>query len=202
MDWRRQMEIVGWLALAVVSWGLKSWLDSKEKDRIAKIQKANNEHEQANIYDILNDVCVAKEASYYSWNISSTGFEKIYFFDAETPYFAILTDDMRYKLSLKDITSHEVEYTYHIQTKKGSSGVKRAIVGGILAGGVGAVVGGVTAGSDSESQKIIDSVSVKLEIDNLQFHTVYIPCISIEVARDVEGIIRVIKHKYENSKQQ
>ena len=57
MDWRRQMEIVGWLALAVVSWGLKSWLDSKEKDRIAKIQKANNEHEQANIYDILNDVC-------------------------------------------------------------------------------------------------------------------------------------------------
>ena len=73
------MEIVGWLALAVVSWGLKSWLDSKEKDRIAKIQKANNEHEQANIYDILNDVCVAKEASYYSWNISSTGFEKIYF---------------------------------------------------------------------------------------------------------------------------
>lgn len=100
---------------------------------------------------------------------------------------------MRYKLSLKDITSHEVEYTYHIQTKKGSSGVKRAIVGGILAGGVGAVVGGVTAGSDSESQKIIDSVSVKLEIDNLQFHTVYIPCISIEVARDVEGIIRVIR---------
>lgn len=51
------MEIVGWLALAVVSWVLKSWLDSKEKDRIAKIQKANNEHEQANIYDILNDVC-------------------------------------------------------------------------------------------------------------------------------------------------
>ena len=57
-------------------------------------------------------------------------------------------------------------------------GLGRAVVGGILFGGVGAIVGGVTGGKKSKG--ICNSMKLKITLRNAHIDTVYIPFITTE----------------------
>lgn len=61
-------------------------------------------------------------------------------------------------------------------------GLGRAIVGGVLLGGVGAVVGGVTGGKKSKS--ICNSLKIKITINDINNPTVYIKFLSTATKKD------------------
>lgn len=61
-------------------------------------------------------------------------------------------------------------------------GLGSAIVGGVLLGGVGAVVGGVTGGKKSKT--IINSLKIKITVNDFQNPTVYIDLINTKTKSD------------------
>lgn len=61
-------------------------------------------------------------------------------------------------------------------------GLGRAVVGGVLFGGVGAVVGGVTGGKKTKG--VCNSLKIKLTIQNDYRQTAYIDFISAQTAKD------------------
>lgn len=63
-----------------------------------------------------------------------------------------------------------------------SGGLGSAIVGGLVAGGVGAVVGGIVA-EKTTSAKICDSLKLKLTLVNTYIDTLYIDFIKIETKK-------------------
>ena len=76
--------------------------------------------------------------------------------------------------NFEDIIDFELLENGETVTKT-KGGVRRAIVGGALLGGVGAVVGSVTA--KKESFDIVNSLKIKITLNNTNYPTVYIPLI-------------------------
>lgn len=69
----------------------------------------------------------------------------------------------------EDIVNYELLVD---ESSVASGGVGRAIAGGILFGGAGAIVGGVTG--KKRSKNVINSMKIKITVDNLQCPVVYI----------------------------
>jgi hypothetical protein len=65
-----------------------------------------------------------------------------------------------------DIVSGEVIEDGITVTKTESSGIGRAVVGGVLFGGAGAIVGAVTAGRESVSSKKVTRISLRLMLQD------------------------------------
>ena len=92
--------------------------------------------------------------------------------------------------------------TFKTTTSSGSM-LGRAVVGGILTGGVGAIIGGVTAKKKTVavplgSDKTIHDFTVVININDLSSPIVYVRCGSDEMlANEVFGLINVIIHKKE-----
>ena len=61
-------------------------------------------------------------------------------------------------------------------------GLGRALAGGILFGGVGAIVGGVTGGKKSKS--VINSLRIKITVNDIQNPAIYINLISVKTKSD------------------
>lgn len=129
--------------------------------------------------------------------------QKIFFFDAPTPYFAILDDTKRFRLRLSDILEVNTYYDWVDTSKKKHDGIiKRAVVGGVLAGGIGAVIGGATAGSHIEHSGYVKDAWVDIKTQDLDYRrlTIHTGLDSLKTAEDIELIIRAIQNKYSASK--
>jgi hypothetical protein len=73
-----------------------------------------------------------------------------------------------YKIKIADISEVKVvvdSETVITTTKKGV--IKRAVVGGALLGGAGAVVGALTAGSTGQSKDLISNINIELSINSV-----------------------------------
>lgn len=81
--------------------------------------------------------------------------------------------------SFDDIVEYELLEDGDTITK---GGLGRALAGGILLGGVGAIVGGVTGGKKSKS--IINSLKIKITVNDFQNPTVYINFIKTKTKAD------------------
>lgn len=72
-----------------------------------------------------------------------------------------------HKIQISDISEIKIvidSETVTTTTKKGV--IKRAVVGGALLGGAGAVVGALTASSTGQSKDLISSISLELSLNN------------------------------------
>lgn len=86
-----------------------------------------------------------------------------------------------YKFS--DVVSFElIEDGETVTETKG--GLGRAIVGGALFGGVGAVVGGVTGKRKSETKTTVDKLQVKITVKSIKDPIIYIDLIKKEVKKE------------------
>lgn len=108
-------------------------------------------------------------------------------------------------LPMKDIISCTFNDNQHIEKGKVSyetktntgNMAKRAVVGGVLTGGVGAVIGGVTAKRDTivnqENDKIVHDYTVIININNLSDPIIRIP-LGKDGARvnEIVGLMNVI----------
>lgn len=88
------------------------------------------------------------------------------------------------------------DVSYETKTRMGNM-AKRAIVGGILTGGIGAVVGGATAKKDTimkqEDDEIIHDYTINININNLSEPIIRIPLgTDVEKANEVLGLMNVI----------
>ncbi|MBM7836341.1 DUF4428 domain-containing protein [Clostridium sardiniense] len=79
----------------------------------------------------------------------------------------------------KDIVNYELLVN---ESSVASGGVGRAIAGGVLFGATGAIVGGVTG--KKRSKNVIDSMKIKITVDDLQYPVVYINIISSSTKTD------------------
>lgn len=81
--------------------------------------------------------------------------------------------------SFDDIVEYELLEDGDTITK---GGLGRAVAGGILFGGVGAIVGGVTGGKKSKS--IVNSLKIKMTVNDFQKPAVYIDLIKTKTKAD------------------
>lgn len=73
-----------------------------------------------------------------------------------------------------------------------SGGLGRAVVGGALFGGVGAIVGAVTGGKTTK--KIVNSLSVNITLNNPYINSISIPCLSAGPCQTDSIVYRGDKH--------
>lgn len=79
-----------------------------------------------------------------------------------------------------DLIDYEIiennQTIYSSISSKGTAGIGRAVIGGILFGGVGAVVGASTAKSKiaTESSNIIESIKIKITINDMNIRNIII----------------------------
>lgn len=170
------------------------------QDRRIKKRKmdAFSKYEIINLRRILRDVDVPSGSRYFSWFINGKLDEKIFFFDAPTPYFEILDSKMMYRRILTDIMDVNIGYDWVDEsTKKHNGVVKRAVIGGVLAGGVGAIIGGVTANSQVEQKGYVRDAWVELLTNDIDFRRILIHTglNGLEEAKDRALIIRAIIDK-------
>lgn len=88
-----------------------------------------------------------------------------------------------------------------IQTKTNTGNMaKRAVVGGVLLGGAGALTGGVTAKKDSmlihEDDKVIHDYTVLVNIDSLSTPVIRLQCgTNGTLANDIIGLLNVVMNR-------
>lgn len=150
-----------------------------------------------NLEGIYEHACVPKDGTYYRWFFDDDTQKMVFFFDAKTPFFELLFPEYKYRLPLTSIIEAVSEYSYHIEGNTEHAGViKRAVIGGVLAGGVGAVIGGATADTNVNQQKIIDRCWVRIQTNEVEYRTLKIYTDTPEMADDVLAIIKAIISKY------
>ncbi|MEJ4051206.1 SHOCT domain-containing protein [Clostridioides difficile] len=104
---------------------------------------------------------------------------KLIEFDDDNKKFIVLNGFNREKVSLNvynysDVIEYELLENGETVTK---GGIGRALAGGVLFGGVGAVVGGVTA--KRKTKAFIDSLKIKITLNNLSNPSVYVNLIQL-----------------------
>lgn len=94
--------------------------------------------------------------------------------------------------SFDDIVEYELLEDGNTITK---GGLGRAVVGGVLFGGVGAIVGGVTGGKKSNS--VVNSLKIKITINDFQTPAIFINLITTKT----KSSSSVYKMAYEQAQQ-
>ena len=80
----------------------------------------------------------------------------------------------------KDVISvNLIEDSNIIYSKSAARTIGGGIIGGIIGGGAGAVIGGLSG--SSEGSKVIDSIKVKILLQNNQTSAIYIDCLNSSV---------------------
>lgn len=97
-------------------------------------------------------------------------------FDDNTKQILIKDKFENKLLEYKDIVEYELLEDGESITK---GGLGRAVVGGVLFGGVGAVVGGITG--KKKSKTVINSLKVKITINNISNPDVYINLVTSQL---------------------
>jgi hypothetical protein len=137
------------------------------------------------ISDIKNDIAKMNDRKEELSNFNTTKKIGTYIeFDEEQRLWLIPDGFMGKKknpriYSFDDIVEYELLEDGDTITK---GGLGRAVAGGVLFGGVGAIVGGVTGGKKSKS--IINSLKIKITICDFQNPTVYINLINTKTKAD------------------
>ena len=101
--------------------------------------------------------------------------------DDDNRLFEIGSDIFKYDNLLR----YELLEDGHSVTK---GGLGRAVTGGLLFGGVGAIVGGVTG--KRKTSDVCNSMSLRVSLKNAHVDTIYIPFISVEIKKQ-SAIYRV-----------
>jgi len=144
------------------------------------------------------------------------GFDKVFVSNDQADVYGINTDAMkiahsRMRSSKRD--EFEISNIINIEfiedsviVNSGSRSISGAIVGGVIAGGVGAIIGGL--GGENESKKNISSIKLKIYFNDTQrpvltmtfydgpklekYGPTYKKC--HEMAESCYGVIRALKH--------
>lgn len=175
-------------------------VDSDKKEKQAR-QKAASDLKnfiQVNVSKIVNWQKLPQDVSYWHWQ-TRNGEKTTIFFDYAFPYFAVLTQEKIHLIPLSAIVSVQIEAEYSTistTTRKGT--VKRAVVGGAIAGSTGAIIGGTTGDTVTQSNQILNIAWVKVHTTDLRHHTMMIPTDSMTIANNIEGIILALKTKNQN----
>ncbi len=147
----------------------------------------------------LREVGLPEDTSSFRFRIDDYSY--LCFFDSTIPYFLYAWADGYKKLPLNCIieTVSEARYTTD-RTVERKGTVKRALVGGALAGGVGAVIGGTTGDAViSEDVTLVDAW-MRIQTNEVQYRTFVIHEKSKTRADDDVAIVKAIKSKYGNTK--
>ncbi len=109
--------------------------------------------------------------------------------------FCIANKESVNLINVSDILEIEVETVGEdgkvISTHKNALG--RAVVGGVLGGGVGAILGAVTADIET-TQKL--KYTVTIHTKNIPHHTIHVKNLDFTKAQDLEGMLMAVKAKY------
>lgn len=174
---------------------MKSAAEAQRKLNAARQEKFTTNQ----LKNVLEAGGVPDSVEYYEWPANNKYREFVYFFKYATPKFVFLNTLSSYAIPLSAIVRVQIETTHTtVSTTTTQGGVKRAIIGGAIAGGAGAVVGGSTADTVTNSQDILTNVWVKINTTNLDFPVLKVFCDSIDTAESIEGTILALKSKYEN----
>ena len=161
------------------------------------------EYVSTNLQTVFKMGEVPDTVSYYEYSTNNNSREFLYFFDYATSKFVYMNPQHIYGIPLAAINRIQVETKYRtISNTTKQNGVKRAVVGGVLAGGVGAIVGGATANSVTDSQEILENVWVKINTTELNCPILKIFCDTIDTAETIEGTILALKAKNEKTSQE
>ncbi|WP_303839060.1 hypothetical protein [Selenomonas ruminantium] len=160
-----------------------------------KLQQVNNQTLQ-----FLSEMNLSPETNFFRFFVDSN-YSYLAFFDLEIPYFLYAHADGYKKLPLKCIieTVSEAKYVSN-KTIERQGTVKRAVIGGALAGGVGAIVGGTTGDSIvNEDVTLVDSW-MRIQTNEVQYRTFIVHTPNKETADDDVAIVKAIISKYGDSK--
>lgn len=124
--------------------------------------------------------------------------------DDNTNTFAVFKVLFSFKLmatfKYEDIISAEIRVGKQVTTTKKSISATGAIAGGVLGGGVGAVVGGIGLGK-SESKRSLSDISIHILLRNNEQVSVDVPCYSIKEAQADMDLISLVIDKADRESQ-
>lgn len=148
---------------------------------------------------ILRDFGLPEDTTFFRFFLDSD-FRQIAFLNRRIPYFFYIWENGYKKLPLKCIieTVSEAKYvTSKTAERKGT--VKRALVGGALAGGVGAIIGGTTGDTVINEDVTLVDAWMRIQTNEVEYRTFIVHASSKEEADDHVAIVKAIISKYANS---
>ena len=170
--------------------------NNSKQEKVARLKQVNNQ-----TYNFLSEMNLSPETEFYRFYIGGSK-SCLTFFDTNTPYFLYATESDYVKLPLSCIieTVSEAKYISN-KTIERQGTVKRAVIGGALAGGVGAIIGGTTGDSIvNEDVTLVDSW-MRIQTNEVKYRTFIIHTPNKEKADDDVAIVKAIISKYGNSKE-
>ena len=192
--------------LCIVSYINREEDKKKEQDRIEKAQKQKEQQEAERQFK--NDIeklskengAIIKQFDFGAKNIDGSIFvfaetRKIWIFGKVCNFNEIIGCNIK-----DDLQIEKSSVTYKTKTST-SSMLGRAIVGGVLTGGIGALVGGATARKKtvavpSGNDKTIHDFTVVINTNDLSCPVFYVKCGADELlANELHGIINAVISK-------
>jgi uncharacterized membrane protein len=164
------------------------WENKKKEVRVSTLKTKLNE---------LTDFKPSK-------NVSCFLNTYIFSIDEENEKIAFISLTDKKVISFSDIIGVElIEDGNTISKKSTSRTIGGAIVGGVLTGGVGAIIGGLSGGSTQKNK--VSSLSVKIHIRDLSNPSILIKCfdsrtMTTEAKASIETVGKMESYKYQLGK--
>ena len=136
------------------------------------------------------------------WGLMDNNNRCLLFMNHSVPCFGVIDfNNLSLNIvNLKDISSIIIQKEYDsYSVSEKESVVKRAIIGGVIAGGAGAIIGGTTGDTKTTSSQYVSEVRLQIHTNNMKFHTFIVICSTEQDAVDLEGIILALKNNNENT---
>lgn len=194
--------ILGFVIMMIGGFAMES-IDKQQAEIEEKLkQEAENKLQQVNnqTQQFLSEMNLTPETNFYRFFVDDN-YSYLAFFDLDIPYFLYAHADGYKKLPLKCIIEAVSEAKYiSNKTIERHGTVKRTLIGGALAGGVGAIVGGTTGDSTiNEDVTLVDSW-MRIQTNEVEYRTFIIHTPNKETADDDVAIVKAIISKYGDSK--
>ncbi len=173
---------------------VKFELNDKQKMRIANALEQDRQQVRNQFVEMIGGV--EQDSVCYSLPCEG-GFSTLYFLDYNTPFFGYWDYDIQkvYRLPLSDITDVVVSEGQTTSQTVTRGGIKRAVIGGAIAGGAGAIVGANTARRESIQTSHPLVIVYTHDIEHSAF---VIPATDMTNAIQYQSKIIAIKNKYQN----
>lgn len=152
------------------------------------IFKGNEANKQVQSLAVQSDNLVktiegfrASSATKFVTGIELAGFIYV---DQTSKRLCVVSKNLTYKLfKPKDIIDVSIaENNSVIEETKITNQIGRAVVGGVLLGGVGAIIGGLT--SNKSNSVNVDSLHVVMHLNDFEHHTIMLNCLPIKTQRN------------------
>lgn len=156
---------IGFVIFCTIMWVIISIGNDKEREQKEK-QRVKEDEINNQVIEKLNELNFSATKKYY---------DPVY----KGPYKAIAIDSVNKKIALilksgyrifsyRDILESKIiEDGEEITTTSRSSQVGRALVGGVLAGGVGAIIGGV--GAKQKHSSDVNKITLKIVVNDIEY---------------------------------